>query len=78
MLKLPYQTLRDPSLPHQVVLFMIECRVHVSCNCQLKDTNSDSHESIGQVDGSIRRARELYNDPKNHRVPFLKEDEAKW
>lgn len=73
-----HYTVRDPSLRHQVVFFVHESRIHVSCNCLSKDVNAESYDSMGMSDSSLPRARELYNDPKNHRVPFLKEDEAKW
>lgn len=77
----PYITLADPSLPHQVVFFVIGGRVNISCNClRIKHVVYNSHRqnSMGETESSLDHARELYNDPANHRIPFSKEDEAKW
>jgi hypothetical protein len=71
-----YVTLADPTLTHQVVFTRESNTVNVSCNCRKTDTGG--HEPMGVSDGSISRARTLYNDPKMHSKPFAKEDEAKW
>ena len=82
-MRLPYQTPRDPDLDHQVIFYIPSggSSVHVTCNCMAEKvgpTQKESHISFGMVDGDLEVARKLYNDPKNHRKPFNKEDEAKW
>lgn len=76
-MKLSHVTLKDPTLPHQVVFFFsgvsgIPC---ISCNCRRKPDGS--HSSMGRGP-NIEAARALYNDPVNHRISFNRGDEAKW
>lgn len=80
MLQLSHATLRDESLPHQVVIFCNTGTIHVSCNCRKTGAGYNDlqhYESMG-VTESIEESRRLYNDPANHRVPFSEEDVAKW
>lgn len=79
-MKLPYQTLRDSSLPHQVVFFTPggTSRVLVSCNCR-SAFNKKGHyyDPIGPV-MTLEESRKLYNNPANHHKPFTEEDKATW
>lgn len=74
-MQLPYTTERDENLPHQVVFFVHDSRVQVSCNCR---KSGNTHQAMGTADGDIDKARSLYNDPANHRTEFGEEDTAKW
>lgn len=77
--KLPYVTLVDPMLDHQVVFHVIASHIIVSCNCRrVKTDGADAYESMGRVDGSLPKARLFYNDPSLHTKPFGEEDKAKW
>jgi hypothetical protein len=79
--QLPYVTLRDETLPHQVVFLIMNCTTMVSCNClAIKNINKDltSHDPIGPAP-TTADARELYDNPNNHRGPkFTDLDRAKW
>lgn len=81
-MQLPFYTLRNAELPHQVVLFNQtgNASVMVSCNCR-KTVNRFNkvltYEPMGKT-RNLDESRALYNDPNNHRIPFSKEDEAKW
>lgn len=78
-MQLPYQTYRDATLPHQVVLFIKNETLHVSCNCLTSKEKGERayHSSMGRA-VTLDNSRELYNNPKNHLKTFTKEDEAKW
>lgn len=54
-------TLRDPTLPHQVVIKMTRNVTYVSCNCRV----STYRPPIGKVT-SFAETKRLYNDPDNH------------
>ena len=68
-------TLRDPSLPHQVVLDFSRCTglVLLTCNCR-KRARARHVGSTKDLDQS----RQMYNDPDNHMEPFGEEDKARW
>jgi hypothetical protein len=75
-------TLRDPALPHQVILQHPAGGgpVVVSCNCLRKRLRRGGvgYTPIGEGPDLVA-ARALYNDPANHRKPFDPEaDGAKW
>lgn len=74
-MQLPYVTERDETLPHQVVFFVYESKVQVSCNCR---KSGNSYQIMGTADGDLETARALYNNPVNHRGTFGEEDTAKW
>lgn len=77
-----YITLRDPSLPHQVVFFTPSGKtaIMVSCNC-LADKNAINgvtfYDPIGRTE-NLDQSRELYNNPANHKSQFDDCDKAKW
>lgn len=69
--------LRDPSLPHQVVLTnrRSSLGIFVSCNCRYT-RNAEGrfdHDPIGKIKDYPETAR-LYNDPANHYIKFGPED----
>ena len=79
-MRLPYQTLVDRSLDHQVIFFCIGTRVYISCNCRI---SADSSLNIVQAQpmgesNDLETAREFYNNPVNHAKDFTEEDKAKW
>lgn len=80
-MRLRYQTPRDPTLTHQVVLCIQHgtASVVVSCNCRgVHHSNKEvTYVPMGKVK-DLDESRRLYNDPANHNKPFTKEDEAKW
>lgn len=80
-MQLSHVTLRDPDLPHQVVLYNESGNGHtnVSCNCRaIHLANGEVHyDSMGRT-LNIEMSRVLYNDPANHRISFTEEDKAKW
>lgn len=74
--------LRDPNLPHQIVLMfdkenVSNRRVRVSCNCLARRYPSGKPIG-GQVGGvpmpgcpkDIAEAWAIYRDPDNHQLPF--------
>lgn len=74
----PYITLANPDLPHQAVFLVVASKVHISCNClRRRHGTYVSQDPIAEAP-SLEISRKLYNDPTNHRIPFSKEDEAKW
>lgn len=82
-LRLSHITLRDPTLPHQVVFQNPSGSndIVVSCNCRQKYKTGVpgvvAYDPIG-VANDIVEARILYNDPANHWTPFTEEYVAKW
>lgn len=71
-----HATLRDPELPHQVVLQAPQGRVVASCNCRLE--GAGNYAAMGPAP-DLAAARRLYNDPANHDKPFDPErDGARW
>lgn len=82
-MQLSHVTLVDPTLPHQVIFYVTsnsKMQIQVSCNCltyRHPENGTLVHESMG---GShdLDTARELYNNPRNHELPFGQEDFAKW
>lgn len=81
-MRLSHVTLRDPTLPHQVVFSVgssSTAGVHISCNCRavVNHQGNVTYDTIGPTK-DLDESRRLYNDPVNHRKPFSKEDEALW
>jgi hypothetical protein len=81
-MELPYQTVQDSTLTHQVRFSTTRNVVTVSCNCRM---HPGAHAKAGKLNASpmgtsksINESRELYNNPSNHWAPFTTEDEAKW
>jgi hypothetical protein len=73
-------TLRDPSLPHQVVfLGGGDLPIQVSCNCRRTiHHTTPAYEPIG-LGPTLDAARVLYDDPASHRTPFDPAvDAARW
>lgn len=82
MMRPKYLTLRDTTLPHQVVLFTQtgSYTIWISCNCRLSANASDKklfYDPIGET-LNLEESRALYNDPNNHRTDFTEADKAKW
>lgn len=67
------QTVKDPNLPHQVVLESQGNRIVVSCNCRrVRKGFAYKHEPIAIVSDRKDTAK-MYNQPgvhRNHPVPF--------
>lgn len=64
--------LRDPALPHQVVIGTSGDGWHnitVSCNCRGKRNHNGTvtYEPMG-ITNNYRETLVMYNDPDNHRV----------
>lgn len=78
-------TLRDTSLPHQVILSASHGKITVSCNCRLERVSADQNPAPGVfIPGALAYkpigithntddTKRLYNDPKNHYTEFTKE-----
>lgn len=79
-LRLPYQTLRDETLTHQVHFYIGGDYVYMSCNCRRKPPSTTGQHSYSPITKNTDLAanRAAYNDPANHWKPFSQEDEAKW
>lgn len=80
MMTLPYVTLRDPRLPHQVV-FAVTNKHHltVSCNCRrrLNYAGPETYEPMARI-RNLDDARKAYDDAQNHDRPFKTSDLAVW
>lgn len=79
-LHLNHVTPADPDLPHQVYFGIKDGKNHVTCNCRRvrNHVRGNWHPNwIGQTN-DLNHARELYNTPENHVLPFGEGDMAKW
>lgn len=88
-LRLRYQTLRDSTLQHQLILytnfdkdFAAWGEVHVSCNCVAIHMEGKGgpikHVSFGKT-LDLTDTKRLFNDPSNHLAHFDPErDGLKW
>lgn len=81
-LTIPYQTLLDDTLTHQVRITASNNVIQVSCVCRKTVGTHDKagkmyHDPIGPT-SNIEESRRLYNNAKNHYEPFGPDDVAKW
>jgi hypothetical protein len=52
-------TMRDETLPHQIVLFLVSCDIAVSCNCMRGIDGTSAHCSPLEVRGKWEAAEAM-------------------